>query len=154
MRTLIVSVSLIAFLFVRPAYGQSPEDTAACRAVALEYIEGWYAGDAARVEKVLHPELIKRAVMTDPQSGKSYLITQSLKNFMNLTASNKPKPGARQQKDVVVLDVFKNAAMVRVTATAWVDYMQMHKWNGKWMIVNMLWECKYPGNMSGTLWNP
>ena len=25
----------------------------------MDYIEGWYAGDAARMEKALHPELAK-----------------------------------------------------------------------------------------------
>jgi hypothetical protein len=27
---------------------------------ALDYTEGWYAGDAARMERALHPELAKR----------------------------------------------------------------------------------------------
>src|SRR5688572_3399053 len=30
-------------------------DQAAIRSIALDYIEGWYAGDAARMESALHP---------------------------------------------------------------------------------------------------
>lgn len=37
------------------------------------YIEGWYAGDAARMEKALHPELAKRVGTTDAKSGRSQL---------------------------------------------------------------------------------
>ena len=28
--------------------------------VALDYFEGWFDGDAARMERVLHPDLAKR----------------------------------------------------------------------------------------------
>ncbi len=41
---------------------------------------------------------------------------------------------------MTILDVFENAAMVRVTGPEWVDYLQMAKWNGRWVIVNVLWE--------------
>src|SRR5687768_14241144 len=47
------------------ATAQSAADSAAIRATALDYIEGWYAGDAARMERALHPELAKRIVRTD-----------------------------------------------------------------------------------------
>jgi hypothetical protein len=26
--------------------------------------------------------------------------------------------------------------------SGWVDYMHMAKWNGRWVIVNVLWELK------------
>ena len=42
---------------------------AAIRATALDYIEGWYAGDAARMERALHPELAKRICETDPRAA-------------------------------------------------------------------------------------
>jgi Putative lumazine-binding len=28
--------------------------------------------------------------------------------------------------------------------TAWIDYLHLVKWNGRWLIVNVLWEMK-PG---------
>jgi hypothetical protein len=40
----------------------------------LNYIEGWYSGDAARTESALHPGLAKRMVRTDPITGKSTFI--------------------------------------------------------------------------------
>jgi len=48
----------------------------------------------------------------------------------------------RQQKDVTVLDVFENAASVKVVASDWIDYLHMAKFNGRWVIVNVLWELK------------
>src|SRR6478609_8161258 len=35
-------------------------DEDAVRAVTLDYIEGWFDGSATRMERALHPELMKR----------------------------------------------------------------------------------------------
>ena len=48
-----------------PVAAQSATDSAAIRATALDYIQGWYAADAARMERALHPELAKRIVRSD-----------------------------------------------------------------------------------------
>jgi hypothetical protein len=37
-------------------------DEAAIRAVVLDYVEGWFDGDAVRMERALHPELMKRCL--------------------------------------------------------------------------------------------
>jgi len=55
------------------AQAASPDENAAITKTALNYIEGWYEGDAARMESALHPELAKRMVYTDPKSGRSQL---------------------------------------------------------------------------------
>ena len=54
----------------------------------------------------------------------------------------KNTPREKQQKDVTILDVFENAASVKVAASDWIDYLHMAKSNGKWVIVNVLWELK------------
>jgi hypothetical protein len=54
----------------------------------------------------------------------------------------KDTPPERQQKDVTILDVYGNAASVRVVASDWIDYLHMGKVNGRWVIVNVLWEMK------------
>ena len=33
-------------------------------------------------------------------------------------------------------------AVARVDAGDWVDYLQLAKWNGRWVIVNVLWELR------------
>jgi hypothetical protein len=42
----------------------------------------------------------------------------------------------------VILDVYENAASVKVVASDWIDYLHLAKWNGSWKIVNVLWELK------------
>ena len=69
----------------RDAVAQSAADSGAIRTTALDYIEGWYAGDATRMERALHPELAKRIVMTDPKSGRSRLETMGAMTLVNST---------------------------------------------------------------------
>ena len=66
MRHLAIALGITLFAAaIGPAFAASPEDEAAIRAAALDYLEGWYAGDAARMERSLHPDLAKRIVRPD-----------------------------------------------------------------------------------------
>jgi hypothetical protein len=43
---------------------------------------------------------------------------------------------------VVILDIFGNVASVRATMSGWIDYMHLARVDGRWQIVNVLWELK------------
>jgi hypothetical protein len=121
------------------------DEAAAIRATALDYIDGWYDGDAARMERALHPELVKRIVRSDPKHGQS-IETMGASGLVLRTRSGggttTPKP--QRRNEVKVLDVFGDAAVARIDAGEWIDYLQLHRWNGKWVIVNVLWELRPP----------
>lgn len=133
-------------LAVCPLYGQSVNDDALIRAVALDYIEGWYTGDAERMESALHPDLAKRMVFPDQYSGRSVLDHQSAMTLVQNTrmAYGRQIPKERRSSEVLILDRYHNAASVKVVAADWVDYLHMVKWNGDWKIINVLWELDPP----------
>jgi hypothetical protein len=54
--------------------------------------------------------------------------------------SQRPVPEEEWVDDVIILDIYRNMASVRVDAAQWIDYIHMAKWNGEWKIVNVLWE--------------
>ena len=121
-------------------------DSAAIRATALDYVEGWYTGDAARMERALHPELVKRIIRVDSTGnasvqgrGASALVSGTRSGFGRQT------PAERQVKTVRILDIFGNTAIVRADMADWVDQMQMGKIGGRWVIVNVLWEMRPRG---------
>ena len=116
----------------------STDESAAIKKVALDYIEGWYTGDAARMERSLHPELAKRVVQKDAKTGASTLEQMSAMTLVQDTRQGwgKSTPAEKRQKDVTILDVFEGAATVKLVAADWIDYLHMAKWNGKWKIVN------------------
>ena len=51
-------------------------------------------------------------------------------------------PESERQADVEIFDVFGNVATVRVTMRDWIDYMHVAKFDGRWVIVNVLWDMK------------
>jgi Putative lumazine-binding len=127
-----------------PQVNTSDADSAAIRQAALDYIEGYYEGDAERMERAVHPELAKRIVLTDRKSGRSRLDQMSAMTLVRGTRAGggKDTPKERQQKDVTILDIFEQAASVKIVASDWVDYLHLAKFNGRWVIVNVLWELK------------
>lgn len=139
----IMFVLLACALIAQAQTTASDVDKEAIKQTALDYIEGWYEGNAERMESALHPELAKRIVRRN-QEGNSRLDQMGAMTLVQGTrrGGGKNTPKEKQQKDVTILDVFENAACVKVVASDWVDYLQMAKFNGHWVIVNVLWELK------------
>lgn len=145
MRVLLIVAAAVAAAPL-PARAQTAADTAAIRATALDYVEGWYAGDAARMERALHPELVKRIVVEDTASRHSVIQNMGATALVNGTRRGfgRSTPAEKQRKDVTILDIYQNAASVKAVMTDWIDYMQMGKVDGRWVIVNVLW-ARNPG---------
>jgi hypothetical protein len=122
----------------------SPDDNTAITKTALDYIEGWYEGDGARMERALHPELAKRMISTDPKTGRSQFNHMGAMALVQRTrdGGGKKTPPDRQLKEVTILDRFNNAAVVKIVASDWIDYLEMAKVSGDWKIINVLWELK------------
>jgi hypothetical protein len=140
-RASIAAAFLTTIALPATTHAQTPADSTAIRAAALDYIEGWYEGNAERMERAVHPDLAKRIINTDPR-GRSVLGHQSAMTLVQNTrrGGGRETPANQQQKDVRILDIFANTASVRVDASTWIDYLHIAKWNGRWVIINVLWE--------------
>jgi hypothetical protein len=121
-------------------------ERAAIEKAVRDYLEGWYTGDAARMERALHPELAKRMVGSDPRTGRSFLQPIGASAMINFTAAGagKLKPGEDAAIEIAVLDVFRSMATVRAKSVAFMDYVQLGKLDGEWKVVNVLWERMAP----------
>jgi len=126
------------------ARAQTSADSVAIRQAALDYIEGWYEGDADRMAAALHPELVKRIVVTDRQNQKNRLDQMDASTLIDATrqGGGRDTPPARQRRDVRILDIFGNTSSVRVDAGDWIDYMHLARFDGEWKIINVLWEMR------------
>src|SRR5688572_7254637 len=146
MKRIIATAVLVAAVCGAGASAQEPtadKEREAIKQTALDYVEGWYEANAERMERALHPELAKRIVRNSPE-GRSRLdqmgataLVQGVKR-----GGGKDTPKHNQQKDVFILDVFENTASVKAVMSGWIDYMHLAKFNGRWVIVNVLWELK------------
>ncbi len=136
------AVSLTALVIASPDDVNS--ELEAIKQTAVDYGQGWYEGNADRMERALHPDLAKRALFPDPRSGKGKIDHMSALSLVQATRSGSgTKTSAEARRtDVTVLDVFGNAASVKLEMHDWIDYMHMSKIGGRWVIVNVLWELK------------
>lgn len=137
----------LSFLFLAAmsiaVVAQTDADREAVKRTALNYAEGWYEGNADKMESALSPDLAKRIANTNAQ-GRSSLGAMTAMTLVQFTRAGEGKatPKDQQQKDVTILDMLSSSATVKLEMRDWVDYMHIGKMNGKWVIINVLWEMK------------
>lgn len=146
MRTAVPVAAVLLLCLPFSARAQSAADSAGVRKAALDYIEGWYGADAARMERAVHPELVKRIYLTDPKLGVSWVEEMGASKLVASTANGggSGTPADERRTDVHVLDIFRNAASVKVDAGEWVDYLHLVRTKDGWKILNVLWELRKP----------
>jgi hypothetical protein len=52
--------------------------------------------------------------------------------------SGKEIPAAERVQKMEVLDVYRDAASVKVITGRWVDYMHLSKLNGEWLVLDVV----------------
>jgi hypothetical protein len=119
-------------------------DAESIKQAVLGYIEAWYNGEPERGEKSLHPELAKRIVRVNSETGRNILEGMSASYLIERWKSGQGKntPAENQLKEITILDINGKMASVKLEAASWVDYMHLAKLNNQWVIVNILWEVK------------
>src|SRR5262249_26039333 len=108
----------------------------------LDYMQGWYEGDAERMRRSLHPELAKRAILRDPRTGVERFSHLSQQQMVTKTAQGDGKedaPADKRYYAVSVLDIYGDIACVRAESYAYLDFLQLARSQDKWLIVNVLW---------------
>lgn len=117
----------------------SEADLAAIRQTASDYIDGWYTGDAERMERSLYDFLTKRWIIDDRVDSTTKW------QMVDMTKGGGGKNYAGDKKTAVtILDVYDNIAIVKCDSPEYIDYLQVGKVNGKWIIINVLWAPKEP----------
>ena len=109
-------------------------DRAAIVATVLDYFEGWFDGDAVRMERALHPELAKRG---------PGLRTVTKDEMVTWTAAGEGKakdPGRGRRIDVSVVDVHEEIASAVVDSDVYREYLHLVRTDDGWKIVNALWQ--------------
>jgi len=115
-------------------------DDEAVRAAALEYAEGWYAADAERLAHVLHPEALKRRVVKDVVTGEERVNVLRTEDLIRGAREGVGKePGGPVRLRVAVLDQHGDMAVARVVSMLYVDYLQLVRWNDRWVVLSVVW---------------
>jgi ketosteroid isomerase-like protein len=104
------------------------------RQTVLDYFEGWFDGDTARMERALHADLAKR------QAGEQLGITTKPR-MLELTAQGAGEEDrADGRVEIEVHDVYEDAATATVRTATYHEYLHLVRTAGGWRIANALWQ--------------
>lgn len=139
MKSFVLGFSL--FAIVNLAVATQPRQTSdetAIRSTVTNYIEGYYTGDANRMERSLHPHYLKHTISG---SGVQIRMTEwtGLQMVQEVRSSGpaKLRPTGRKQQ-ITVLDIAGDVASAKLETAHWVDYLTLSKWHGDWKIVSVV----------------
>src|SRR4028119_212941 len=138
----LLALFLFSLAFSFAANAQTKDDKEAVRQAALDYVESIYEVDPARAERSVHPDLAKRGFSVGkgetaytPNAMTFTQLVELAKTYNKNGRIPKDAP-----KEVVVYEVSDQTASAKVTASWGIDYLHLAKYDGKWKIINILWQ--------------
>ena len=124
---------------------QAAQDREAVRQAGLDYVEGVYNVQPERIERSVHPSLVKRGFYKKGATAPYVEMPMTYDQLVNL-ARNWNKDGKRDTsiKKVEVLDLLDQTAVVKITASWGIDHMLLGKYDGRWKISLIQWQSPPP----------
>jgi hypothetical protein len=138
MNRLALALSLTLFLSLSMMAQNNKNDngdTSAVRATVTNYIEGYFTGDAARMEQTLHPHYLKHVIHAEIPM-REMTGPELMESVRSEGAPDLPAAGKTEQ--VTVLDVSGDIASAKLVTPGWTDYMTLSKLNGEWKILSVV----------------
>ena len=108
----------------------------AIETTVLDYFEGWFDGDAGRMEHALHPQLAKRALR------EGALRESPAQKMIEATAAGMGKEEAPSDLriEIEVVDIKPPIAAAVVRSNVYREYIHLVQTENGWKIANALWE--------------
>lgn len=124
--------------------GRTDTDADAIEAVARDYAEGWYTGDAARMARALDAAFVKRTMARDSAGNWTIDRTRTRSAMVDMTRDGVGLEYEGEHVfDIRILDVFRDIATVRCLSAEYVDYLHLARLGADgWKIVNVLWQLR------------
>ena len=120
----------------------SEEEINAVRQASLDYVESVYEVNPAKAERSVHPDLVKRGFFIKKGETAYSPHTMTFAELVELAKTYNKNGSVPKDapKEVVVYDVSDQTASAKVTAIWGIDYLHLAKYEGKWKIINILWQ--------------
>jgi Putative lumazine-binding len=132
---LALSLTLLFCASDVPVNAASPDDASLIRATVHNYIDGYYTGDAHRMQRTLHAHYLKHMIHGDIPM-RDFTGPQLI---AMVRSAGKPNIApAQRREDVTVLDISGTIASAKLVAAGWVDYMTLEKSDGGWRILSVV----------------
>ena len=113
------------------------------RRAVLDYIEGFYEGDTAKLVRSLRPELFKVGFEREKDSASyapdKMTYDEAIAYARRFLAQRRTTP-ANAPREVTLFDVQDQTASAKVRAWWGTDYLLLAKYEGRWMILQVMWQ--------------
>jgi hypothetical protein len=114
-----------------------------------DYIEGICSGNPEKVAKVLHPEYKRAMVLTLPQTNKSFIQRDGFSMIIeNVKAGAGMLPKEKRNININILGLMDGLSFVKLGLPASINYLQLAKIDGQWMIINILRKTSQPAKQN------
>lgn len=139
----------IGSYFVPAEFSRSTyfKDSAEIENVILTYADAFYEADPQKIYEIAHPGFMKRGSRYNVEKG-SYEQVEEIDFNQLLEQAGKWNKGDSATnpdlKNVVIYDVQDISATARLTAAWGMEYFHLSKIDGKWYIMNVLWQSPQP----------
>lgn len=116
-------------------------DEAEVREAVLDYVEGIYEVDPGRIVESVHPSMHKVGFVRGPDGswGSTPMDFEQLRALAGQWNAD-GHVGEDGLKEVTVLDVLDQTASAKLVAEWGVDYFHLARVDGRWQILNVLWQ--------------
>lgn len=133
-------VTVLAAIFVAMSWCWAGDDETAVREAILDYVEGVYEVAPERIARSVHPDMRKHGfAMRDGSYIEMPMTFQQLKDLA--ARYNKDgRIGRDAPKEIIIFDIQDQTASAKLIAAWGQDYFHLAKYDGKWMITNVLWQ--------------
>jgi Putative lumazine-binding len=90
----------------------------------------------------VHPDLAKRGFfVNDQEAAESTMsFTEFIEHAKTYNKDGQFPPDA--PKEIIIYEVLDHIASVKLIAAWGIDYMHLAKYDGKWMIIHVLWQTR------------
>ena len=142
-RSRILVAALMLAVCSASAVAQSADEREGVRRAVLDYVEGFYEGDTAKLSRSISPEVFKYGYYI-PRDSARYLGERmawpEFHAYANRVKANKRFAAPTAPKEITVFDVLDQTASAKLVAFWGVDYLLLAKQNGRWMITHVIWQ--------------
>lgn len=146
------SALLLAGLCLLAGTGLHAQDTgtaadrAAVRRAVLDYVEGFYEGDADKLTRSISPGVYKYGYGLRGQEyvGMQMRFPAGFLGFAQGVREGRNRPPANAPREIVLFEVQDQTASAKLTAWWGTDYLLLGKQDGRWMITHVTWQSPPP----------
>jgi hypothetical protein len=153
-RSLLIAAAIAALPAVAVLAGEGrrvASDRAAIESAVRDYVDAIYDVDPSKIERSVHPDMVKRGFFhgSHGQYGEHVMNYEELLLLAAEWNAEGQTDVTAAPREVRILDVLDQTATARLEAYWGVDYMHLARYEGKWKIVQVLWQA-YPKDGSST----